>query len=182
MSLTARQIEEFISLRKKTNSFIKEVTSPAKKIHSDNIENYLDRFIKFPGGMGLISIIFSNSTLVKNQPFAVFGIILIFISLIVALNVFRMQIKLDQKYLQDLKVVEKPMVDYSRNLTVFSRDQKNVEKEKKLLSSHDLLQEMYDSSPFKEYVNDKFVNISMSLSFWTLVMGVLLLFSSTFCI
>lgn len=89
MPINPKKLEEMAILRDNISEFIKDVSTPIKKEHSGNIERYLDKFIKFPGTLSIVSIFFVNSNLVQNHNVALFGIVLIILSLIIALNVFR---------------------------------------------------------------------------------------------
>jgi hypothetical protein len=175
--ITEQKLKDFEDFKNKTNVFIKGII-PIKTAHSESIERYFDRFIKFPGALGIVSIFFANSDMVTSPKLAILGTIFITISILVALNVFRQQINIDKLFIDKVNKIEEPMVNFSKKLTLFSRDQKNEEKEKILIEAYDKVQSDYDNNPFQD--NDKLekkynsIYLAMNVSFWMLTCGILL--------
>ena len=186
MAIDQKTLEKMMELRDKVSEFIKETSTPVKKQHSDNIEKYLDKFIKFPGSLSVISVFFVSSDLVQNYTLAILGVGLIILSLLIALNVFRLSVNNDHKFYEYIVNLEKPMVVFSRRLTQFSRGE--VE-EQQLLESYESLQNSYreNSKKTEDKKEDSkaltFVKNSINLSFYMLIVGIIICFISAinFC-
>lgn len=182
MSFSKNEFDEMVSLRDKCNAFIKNVIKPIKTLHSDNIEKYLDRFIKFPALTSVVSVIFTSSHLVKNPSFALMGMLLVVVALLIALNIFRQQINNNKSFIEKMSDVEKPMLEFSKNLTVFSREQSNPEKEKKLRETYQKLENSYMENPLgedeendkKEKINAQLVYLNINRSYFLLLLGITL--------
>ena len=170
-----KALQEGISL------FIEKTSTPIKKLHSDNIEKYLDKFIKFPGSLSIVSIFFISSDLVHNYTIALLGVVLIITSLLIALNVLRLSVDVDHSFYEYIVNLEKPMVIFSRKFTQFNRGE--VE-EKELEESYEKLQKAYTNNAKnadKESDRGKaltFEKKSINLSFYVLLIGIILCFIS----
>ncbi len=186
MAIDQKKLDNMRELQDRVVSFIKDTSTPIKKEHSDNIEKYLDKFIKFPGSLSVISVFFVSSDLVQNYTLALFGVGLVISSLLVALNVFRISIDNDHSFYEYVANLEKPMVVFSRKLTQFSRGETE---EKQLLESYESLQDSYreNSKKVESKQDDNkaptFVKNSINLSFYMLIIGIIICFISAinFC-
>jgi len=169
-------LKEMEQMRTKCSGFIKDVSTPIKKQHGDDIEKYLETFIKFPGALSVVSIFFTSSSLVKNINFAILGMILIVSSLLIALNIFRKQINNDKIFYSKIVEVEKPMTQFNKSFTLFSRDRQK-QNEDQLIKDYNALEESYDSNSSKENEKDdtqrfNSLYLHMNLSFWLLTAGI----------
>lgn len=175
MTISIEKIKEMQELRNKCSDFIKNTTFPIKKQHSDDIEKYLDRFIKFPASASIASIIFTPLSCVKNPALAFIGMIFILVSLMVALNIFRVSIRNDKLFIKNIEKIEEPMLQFGKKLTIFSMDDENLSKEKELLMSHEDLIKKYEENPVAENIVDvDFVYNQINLSFYMLSTGVII--------
>ena len=186
MIIDQKKLDDMRELQDRVISFIKDTSTPIKKEHSDNIEKYLDKFIKFPGSLSVISVFFVSSDLVQNYTLALFGVGLIISSLLVALNVFRVSVDNDHSFYEYVVNLEKPMVIFSRRFTQFSRGE--IE-EKQLLESYEHLQDSYrvnskkDENKKDDNKAPAFIKNSINLSFYMLIAGIIICFISAinFC-
>lgn len=186
MEIDQKTLNEMIQLRDKVSKFIRDTSTPIKKQYSDNIKEYLDKFIKFPGSLSIISVFFVSSDLVQNYTLALFGVGLVISSLLVALNVFRLSVDNDHSFYEYIVNLEKPIMIFSRRLTQFSREETE---EKLLLESYESLQNSYKENSEKaddEKDNSKhfrFVKNSINVSFYMLTIGIIICFISAinFC-
>ncbi len=177
-------IKDILEMENKCRKFIKDTSTPIKKQHGENIEKYLERFIKFPGATSVVSVLFTSSTIVKSSNIAILGMVFIFTSFLIVLNIFRKQINNDKSFYNKIHEIEKPMADFTRKLTVFSRNttQHNEvslnESYKKLIDSYDDDYDGGDDNKILKKFNEVYFYIN--LSFWLLVIGVILSFISIF--
>jgi hypothetical protein len=180
--ITPEKFIEMKTLQEKCNTYLKETTLPIKRQHSENVEKYLNNFIKFPGALSIVSVFFVSSDLVKNPIFALIGIIFIIISLLISLNAMRKSVSNDFYFYKKIEMTEKPMVFFSRKLTQFSRNQLE---EKELIISYDKLQDSYRKNSTEENVEDEkydildFTKNSINISFVFLIIGIIFCFFST---
>ena len=177
------KLEEMQDLADKCSEFIKNVSTPIKRQHSEEVEKYIDRFIKFPGVSVVVSILFTSSDLVTHPSIALFGMVFIVSSLLVALNIFREEIYRGRSFFENMSQLESPMVDFRKSLTQFSRNT-NGANELNLIESYDTLQASYETysnteNPIddKERFNRPYLHIT--ISFYLLVAGICLSFLST---
>jgi hypothetical protein len=181
MSISSEKLKEIQDLRDKCSGFIKNITFPIKKQHSDEVEKYLDRFIKFPALASIVSILFTPSGFVQTPELAIIGTIIILTSSILALNIFRISIQKDKVFIKKIKKIEDPMIKLGTKLTVFSRDQHNMNKEKDLLEAYNNLDDSYTENSLEGYNdNTDFIYKHVNISFWLLVSGVILSVLSIF--
>ena len=178
-------VDEMGEIRKKCASFIRDTSTPIKKQHMDDIKKYLERFIAFPGGLSVVSIIFTSSSLVKNQWLAILGFVIIISSLLIALNIFRQQINIDKNFYAKIVGIEAPMVTFSRSFTLFSREQ-TKQRADTLEVDYNALLASYEEDTLAKEDNEKNIRkfnsiySFINLSFWLLVIGVVISFFSVF--
>jgi len=181
MSIDQKQLDNMVELRKNLSEFIKNTSTPIKKQHSDNIIEYLDKFIKFPGSLSIISVFFVSSDLVQNHNLALSGVGLCISSLLVAMNVLRISIVEDFPFYEYILNLEKPIGVFIRRLTQFSRGETE---DKQLLESYESLQDSYRqhsnrSEEGKDYSKTlAFVRNSINISFFLLITGIIICFIS----
>ncbi len=184
--ITTEKFTEMKTLQERCNTYLRETTLPIKREHSENVEKYLDKFIKFPGSLAVVSIFFTSSNLTKHPDIALVGIFFIILSLLIALNAMRSSLSADFSFYKEIVITEKPMVSFSRKLTQFSR---NETEEKDLIESYENLQNSYrkktERDENEEMSSDplKFTKNSINISFTSLIIGILICFVSTinFC-
>lgn len=166
--------------RDECSVFIKDESTPVKKKHSENVEKYLEKFINFPGALSIFSIFFISTELIKNRSLALFGVVLIITSLLIAINIFRQSINNDKYFLTQIINIEQPMVDFISKFTKFSR--KEIQQEE-LEDSYLDLEKSYGAKGLKvdnTEINKKidFIYSQINFSFWLLVFGVIFCFLS----
>lgn len=183
--MNTEDMHGMLEMKEKCGDFIKEMHATIFKQHGDNFEKYLERFIQFPGALGVASILFISSDLVKNRTLAITGMLLVITSLLIALNIFREHINNESKLCKIIIDAQKPMVDFSRSLTAYSRET-TQENERKLENAKFELNKSYDSTNAQiddvAELRHKFDKPykQMNLSFWILVFGVILSVLSLF--
>lgn len=164
----------------KCRNFISSVSAPAKKERRDYIDKHVDNFVKFPGSLSVVSILFASSELVESESLALFGFSLVTISLLIALNISRSLSRSSIVEFENLNKIEFPMVLFSKTLTQFTRGEKNSSELKK--SYKQLIDSYTESSSLIEQNNSSldFVKNSINYSFCFLVAGIIACFLSTF--
>lgn len=176
------RIKEMKDLADKCSDFIKKTSTPIKRRHSEEVEKYIDRFIKFPGVSIVASILFTSSDLVVHTSIALLGTLLIMSSLLVALNTFRTEIYNSKNFYAKIIELEEPMVDFTKSLTRFSR-YPNTTNEFHIQEKYNALQASYESYSNMENPTDAKTRfdkpyLHITISFYLLVIGIFLLFLS----
>lgn len=175
MNISIEKLKEMEELRDRCSDFIRNTSTPIKKQHTDDIKEYLDRFIKFPALTSVVSVIFTSSELVQSPKMAVIGMIFILTSFVIALNIFRVGIQKGKLFMQQIKEVEGPMVEFGMRLAFFSRDYTSRVKEKELLQAFTDLENSYEHYHVKIDSDDgNSMYGYIDLSFYMLLMGVVL--------
>lgn len=177
------KLNDMNDLAENCSRFIKDVTAPIKKQHSEEVEKYIDRFIKFPGASFVVSILFGASDLVAHPSVALLGMVFVALSLLVALNIYREEIYRGRSFYESISQLESPMVDFRRSLTRFSRNTIR-ENELQLIEKYNALQASYEAWSNAENPtddSDKFNRpyLYITISFYLLVAGICFAFLST---
>ena len=185
--MTVQLLKQMLEMQKRTHHYMRQI-QPKKKQHFDEFERYLGDFIKFPGSLSVISIFFTSSSLVLNKNLALVGAGLIVLSLIIVLNIFRVQLNNDKNFISMILTKEEPMNRFNHALTIYSRDGQS-QNEERLISEYFALEKSFDhrrdgsddsnAKKIIEKINGAYDQ--MNVSFWLLVAGVVCCFLSTFC-
>jgi hypothetical protein len=163
---------------KNDSVFLKETTLPIKKQYAEDIKEYIEAFITFPGGAAIATIIFTSSDIVVNKISAIIGSLFIFSSLFICLYLYLKSIIDDQTFYEDILKTELPMVKLSRALTKFSRN-KTAGNEDELIKIYQGLQSSYYESSEEDFDEAQKLRIKkmkdiinrLQICFWLLIFG-----------